>query len=153
MKNMHLTELLESRDIPLFSSEASLASLVQSIREGRQVRHFYLTAPGNHLVGIIPWRTLMEYLLPGISLIDRTLMPALAASLNEVRAMDLVDESVPWLTLKNTLPEAMTTILLSGYTALPVLDSRGRFAGELALENILEVIPIENRKEAFHAVP
>lgn len=149
MKNIFISELLNQKDLPVFPVNASLADLVRSVQDTKNTHQFYLVDSEGRLEGVITSGQIMEYLTPHFFLTDRNMMDSLFDSLESVKAADLLDRDFPQLFLNQNLPRILEAFLVSGKTAVPVLNGDHVLVGEVVMDALLRVIPVKQRETLY----
>ena len=149
MKNISLAELLDQRDIPVFNEQASLEDLIIYDREHCCCSHFYFTNREGVLTGILSKQKILEFLSSLFFLVDKNQEDRLAETLATVKVRPLMDTHAPSLRLNQSLPQGVEVLLLSGYSALPVLDDKRKLIGEVSRDSLLGILPLKQREVRY----
>ncbi len=147
MKNIFVSEILSDRDLPVLNIDASFAELISLMKTRGKTHHCYLTDHEGTLKGAVLLKDILEYLSPYFLLTGRDQMDNLSEILEHVPLKDLIRTDIPAVPLNNTLPEVLEKLMLSGLSAIPVVNHENKAVGEITCEQIIQVMPIKEREE------
>ncbi|MDC7225806.1 MAG: CBS domain-containing protein [Spirochaetales bacterium] len=150
MKNIHLSEIIENREVISFTWEASVKDLILCQIKNWRINQFYIINDNAVLIGTISKIKIMEYLAPLYCVMENSYQEEFDKRLAELKACTLMDEEFPYLTMKQYLTEALIQMLNSGSSYLPVICEDGCLVGEVTVDDLVKVIPVRE-KELLYA--
>ena len=146
MKNIFVSELLTQTDLPCLPHDATMADLINIVKKSGKTSQFYLTGINGDLKGIIRLKDVLEYLSPHFLMTGRDQIEALAMTLESVSLKYLIREDYPSISVGQSLPNVMETLLLSGSSTVPVLNQENILVGEITCEQLLRVLPVKEKE-------
>ena len=150
MKNIIASEITDGREPACFPVNATLKDLLLPFMENWKINNFYIVDCQEQLQGVLRKTKILEFLAPLYCTLESIAFdPELDDRLGQVRVIDLMDKSFPYLMPGQSMAEALALFVDNGKDYLPLLDKKGRLLGEVSADNLLKLLPIGNRERLY----